>query len=342
MDRTEVQILRKLKVSPLDLWQIINLQDGDIKETLSVLRNLNNKGMVVFEGDKVRLSDSGALELSRLGIIEYQKVKCDCCKGKGLVVEGFFRHKMEVFEKVFLNRPVETAEFDQGVVPPENSFRRVEFLYERGDLERRKILLLGDDDLTSVALSLTGMPESVHVIEIDSRIVDYINVAAKELNLRLSAEEYNATKPLPAHLRSAFDVFLTDPVETVKGTLLFLSRCAQSLRGKGSSGYFGLSHYESSLKKWFQIQMGLLEMGFVITDVLRDFNEYLLTGERILEEGFLVVKESPVEVKAPQYPWYRSTFFRLELVKELVPFAEGEVEWDRTLYFDEDTFVVKP
>lgn len=342
MTRTEIQILRKLKTSDLNLWQIINIQDEDIKETLETLKNLHSKHMIEFEGDLVHLSSKGMKTLEALGIRHYIDTKCNSCKGKGFLVTDFFKDNLDVFERIFLNRPSETAEFDQGVVPPENSLRRVEFLYERGDLEHRKIILLGDDDLTSIALALTQMPEEVFVIEIDERIVDYINEVSKKYNLRLAAKQYNAVKPLPEKLLGNYDVFLTDPVETVKGTLLFVSRCAQALKGVGSSGYFGLSHYESSLRKWIEIEKGLLEIGFVITDILRDFNEYLLTGERILEEGFLVVKESPVKVLAPQYPWYRSTFFRLQLVSNFKPFIEGEIEWDRSLYFDDDTFVVRP
>ncbi len=341
INRTELQIIRKLILEPLNLWQIINIQDGDIKETLHALRNLQGQELVDFKGSLISISEKGKQILEHLSFPPYIDSGCKCCKGNGLIVAEGFKKVLDEFEKIFLNRPCETAEFDQGVVPPENSIRRVEFLYERGDLEKRKILLLGDDDLTSVALSLTRLPERVHVIEIDERIVNYINKVAKENSLNLSAEAYNAVKPLPGHLVKQFDVFLTDPVETVKGTLLFVSRCAQSLKGKSSSGYFGLSHYESSLRKWIEIERGLLNMNLVITDVLRDFNEYLLTGKRILQEGFLVVKESPVKVEAPNYPWYRSTFFRLELVSEVKPFIEGEVEWNRTLYFDEDTFVVR-
>jgi hypothetical protein len=83
-------------------------------------------------------------------------------------------------------------------------------------------------------------------------------------------------------------------------------------------------------------------MNLVITDVLRDFNRYLLVGERILTEGFRVVKESPVKPEPPDYPWYRSTFFRVEVVGKPKPLITGTVEWNREIYFDEDTYVALP
>lgn len=131
-------------------------------------------------------------------------------------------------------------------------------------------------------------------------------------------------------------------METVLGIRLFIARCVAALKGKGSAGYFGLSHYESSLRKWFAVEKDLLDTNLVITDVIRDFNKYLLVGERIIEKGFRVVKEAPFEVKAPDYPWYRSTFFRVELVREPHLLITEEVEWARELYFDEDTYVALP
>jgi len=131
-------------------------------------------------------------------------------------------------------------------------------------------------------------------------------------------------------------------VETVEGMKLFYSRCCEALRGKGCSGYFGVSHFESGLAKWMGVEKDLLRMNMVITDILRDFNDYLLTGERIIEKGFRIVTESPFEVKAPDFAWYHSTFFRVEAVKKPRPLITERVEWARELYFDEDTFVALP
>ncbi len=342
MDRTEFQILSHLIQSPMNLWQTINIQDGDIKHTLETIKHLHDERLIKFKGDRIELTDEGKLLLQEQGIETLIDSKCAACGGKGLVVNESFNDILAHFRGIFNNRPSETAEFDQGVVPPENSIKRVEFLYERGDLHGKSIMFLGDDDLTSVAMALTKLSSRIVVIEVDDRIVNYINSIASYEKLNLEAYTYNAVKPLPKEFVGSFDTFLNDPVETVKGMRVFLSRCAQSLKGKGSAGYFGISHYESPLKKWHEVEKDLLAMNFVITDVLRDFNEYLLMGERILKEGYSVVEESPIKVNPPDYAWYRSTFVRLELVDSPNPLVKDEVEWDRSIYFDEDTFVVRP
>ena len=342
MDRTEYEILRNLLNSTMNLWEMINIQDGDIKHTIEILKKLTEEGFIKIKGDKIVLSEKGKEYLKENGVGEFVDSKCKLCDSTGFVISERFKGPLEEFRRVFLNRPLETAEFDQGVVPPENSIRRAEFVYERGDLERKKMLFLGDDDLTSIAMALTKLPDEIHVIEIDRRIVNYINKVSKEMNLPVSAHLYNAVDPLPEEFTGKFDTFLTDPVETVKGMRVFISRCLLALKGEGSAGYFGLSHYESSLKKWLDIEEDLIAMSLVITDVLRDFNKYLLIGERILKEGFRVVKESPVKPEPPDYPWYRSTFFRVEVVGRPNPLVTGTVEWNREIYFDEDTYVALP
>ncbi len=341
MDRIEYQVIRSLSKSSLSLWQIINAQDGDIRSTIAVLKRLKERGFIDSDGYNITLTSSG-----RDFVLSYMKEfvdsKCPRCFGTGLIINERFKKTLEDFEKIFEGRPLESAEFDQGVVPAENSVRRVEFIYKRGDLEGKSILFLGDDDLTSVAMAMTELPGEIVVIEIDERVVNYINEVSRKLGLNLQAYIYNAVNPLPEELKGRFDTFLNDPVETVKGIRVFLSRCVAALKGEGSAGYFGLSHYESSLKKWIQVEKDLLSMNLVITDVLRDFNVYLLTGERILKEGFRVVVESPFKPTAPDYPWYRSTFFRVEVVGCPNPLVTETVEWNRDIYFDEDTYVALP
>ncbi|WP_050981308.1 bis-aminopropyl spermidine synthase family protein [Caldisericum exile] len=341
MDRTSLQILRAVWKKPLDVWELVIMQDNDIKNTYETLNSLKDKGLIEYSKNKIKITEKGIDELIKENAIPYIDTKCEYCRGK-IYDPKNFKEILDVFKEIFANRPMETTEFDQGVVSEENSVRRLEFVYERGDLEGREIFFLGDDDLTSIVFALSKMPKRVVVFDVDRRIIEYIKEVSKKYNLNIEAYEYNASNKLDEKFVNKFDTFLTDPVETVKGMRLFLSRCVQSLKGKGAAGYFGLSHFESSLKKWYEIERDLLEMNLVITDMLRDFNEYLLVGERILHEGYYVVEKSPVEVLPPTISWYRSTFIRVELIDTAKPKIVESVSWDRSLYFDDETYVVRP
>jgi predicted methyltransferase len=218
-------------------------------------------------------------------------------------------------------------------VTPETTVRRLALMAQQGDLVGRDILLLGDDDLTGIAAALSGLPRRICVLDVDERIVSFVRDVARDRGWdHVYAEVYDARDGLPSYLRGQFDVFFTDPIDTVKGLLLFLSRCTEGLREPGSAGYFGLSYLEASWRKWRQIQQGILDMGFAITDMLGAFHDYQL--EDIVAQDW--ARMAPVPVKEPDIPFYVSTVYRLELVEEPRPLFFGRVEFGQDLYYDEE------
>src|SRR5690606_18245116 len=218
---------------------------------------------------------------------------------------------------------------------------RLALLAARRDLAGRDLLLLGDDVLTSVAAALPGLPRRIGVLDVDARIINYIrDVAPDPGRDHLQVDSYNELDRLPYQCPGQFDVFFTDPVETVEGLLLFVSRCTEGLRGPGSSGYFGLSYLEASWRKWRKIQQGILDMGFAITDMLGAFQDYQL--ENIVALGYPVARMAPVPVKEPDVPFYMSTVFRLELAEKPNPLFAGPVKLGRDLYYDDEACVTLP
>ncbi len=93
-----------------------------------------------------------------------------------------------------------------------------------------RIFVVGDDDLFSIAASLTGMPEKVVVVDIDERLINFINRMADEYSLSVEAFVYDVQQAFPDEFKKKFDVFVTDPVETIPGLKLFLSRGVSSLK----------------------------------------------------------------------------------------------------------------
>jgi len=232
--------------------------------------------------------------------------------------------------------------YDQGVIDNESAISRFLYMLSRGDLYKKKIIILGDDDLMGILFSLSGIVDEITVLEIDERLVNYINFVKKEKNLKnIEAYIYDARNPLENIFKNKFDTFFTDPVETVEGLLIFVSRMVEALKGDRCSGYFGLSSIESNIDKWFRIQKSLNEMNLVITDIRRNFSYYKLS-DNIIESDLLIVKENPFNIKNPNKLWYNSHLYRVEVNGEKKPKYTGKVDLGRDLYFDEFTYVVKP
>lgn len=343
MDRAREHILRELSTGPKTYWQL--LAQGSIQPSLLIqtLQGLEKEGIIAYPSQAFTLTKEGRVLLQHLGFKERILGVCPRCRGRAHVVHPALEGLLQEFKRIAAERPEATQEFDQGPIPPENTLLRVVVLYERCDLEGKDLLLLGDDDLTSVAAALTGLPRRIHVLEADPRLVEFLADLAKRYRWEgFQVERYDVRWPLPPQLRGSFDTFLTDPTETLLGFSLFLSRTAAGLKGKGSAGYFGLSHLEASREKWQEIQRRLLGMNFVITDAIRGFHEYALDPEGIMAGPYRVVTECPYPLPQPRLNWYTSTFFRLELAGEPRPYFEEAVSVGRDLYYDEEAYVTLP
>ncbi len=285
------------------------------------IREMEKEGVIEIDGGMVRLSSKYREKYSSLKGID--DITCSYCEKTGVEIKGYFKDLLDKWKKVTKSRPEAVEVFDQGFISPEGVIRRVAYIYERGDLLDSEIFIMGDDDLLSIALALTKLPKRVQVVEIDERLVSFINEVAEKENLPLKANIFDAQYALPDEFKGKFDVFITDPVETLPGFTLFVSRATSSLKGIGSAGYLGLTTIEASREKWFEIEKRFLEMGFVITDIKRRFSVYPLDDisfSRYQEKCQVYQK---IGVRADK-DWYTSSFFQIRGCKRAQIHCRGD------------------
>ncbi len=338
MQRLHYLILRELTTGEKTYWELLKKVYAQASMVIASLKELERDGFIKSSASGFCLTDK-AKALFPIRNTYYSSPLCKYCNGKGYLIENYLEF-LEQFKNITSNRPKAIPDFDQGPITPEGTILRVLVLYERGDLEGREILFLGDDDLTSIAAALTGYPKRMVVLEADERIVNFINENVEKIGLNsLQAMVYDVRNPLPQELRRSFDTFLTDPVETLRGFNLFLSRCALSLKGEGSAGYFGLSHLEASYRKWHEIQGNLNRMNFVITNIWGSFHEYMLDPREIMERGYRIVTHAEWDINSPDMNWYTTSLFRIELISDPKPLYADQVNWGRELYYDEEAYV---
>ncbi|RLI72921.1 putative methyltransferase, partial [Archaeoglobales archaeon] len=281
------------------------------------------------------LTDDGLKLCEDLGVKRVNEFTCEYCEGTGYVI--LFKDVLEEYARIAKDRPEAIEKYDQGFISLDGVIKRVEFIYERGDLVNSKMFIVGDDDLLSIAASLTGFPEKVVVVDIDDRLIDFINETAKDYKLPIEAIVYDVQKVFPEELKGKFDVFVTDPVETIPGLKLFLSRGVSTLKGVGCAGYFGITTLEASRRKWYEIQKIIHEMGFIITDLRRRFNVYPQDDKNFFrfQDKLPIVKKIGAKI---DYNWYKSTLYRIEAVKQPKPIVEGEMTIDEKVYKDDESW----
>ena len=147
-------------------------------------------------------------------------------------------------------------EYDQFTATLETTARRAMLLNFFEDVKGKRILFLGDDDFTSVAVSHIGKPARACVLDIDPRILDGIKEASAGEKLDIETVKYDARKSLPNELRGKFDVVFTDPPYTTEGVSLFLSRAIEALDTKGNQAariYFCYGNSDRAKERFLPI-----------------------------------------------------------------------------------------
>lgn len=309
-ERDAERILASVLTSE-DIWRIIDLSDVPVMALCAALRAMRAVGWVEFTGGRVRLTRAGHGMIRAAGIAPALELRCGRCGGRGVEL-GPVAEVADRFRKIAASRPEAIQDYDQGYVTEESTLYRVAVMWARGDLAGKELLVLGDDDLVSLAAALTGAPKRVVMLDIDPRLVDFVREVGKEEGLEVEAVRHDLREPLPEELVLGFDTFFCDPTESLRGFLAFAGRGISALRGPGSAGYMGLTRREASLSKWQAIQRELLSAGAVLTDLRDDFHDYVNWSyiETMRAWDHLPVKRVP----GRNEPWYRSALLRIELV----------------------------
>lgn len=204
---------------------------------------------------------------------------CPICHGRGIVIAGDLDSQVQRLERVFQQSPIVDVTLDQAPCLAETSMRRALYMYQHGALEGKRVIILGDDDLVSLAIGFLGqdlgsrLTERLTVVEADQRWIDLVQGVSEAENLGIECVQHDLRDPLPESLRHQFDVFETDPPYTTEGMTLFVSRAIQALRpGDGQQGFLSYGH--KSPAEMLRAHQNLVNMGLVVREVIPSFNDY--------------------------------------------------------------------
>lgn len=316
-----------------DFWVSLPLIDQPFNVAAETAKVLHEKGYIEFKGTEIILTEEGKRWAEENYIKPLIISTCERCSGRGISLE-LFSEVLERFKEIAKSRPSAIVDYDQGYVTPETTVSRVALLAQKGDIQGKDLFVLGDDDLLSIAAALSGFPKRVVVVEIDERIVKFIEDVSKAEGLNIEAIPLDLRNPLPESVLKSFDTFWTDPPETVEALELFVGRGIAGLKGPGCAGYFGVTYSESDRFKWRKFQQVITgRLGAVITDMIPNFNEYV-NWDYLLDTIRNDIE--PLRFK-PSINWYRSTQYRIVILEDTPIFNEPAT--GKEIYVDKDALV---
>ncbi|SPL98493.1 unnamed protein product [[Actinomadura] parvosata subsp. kistnae] len=151
---------------------------------------------------------------------------------------------------------------------PDTVLRRALLLGARFWLPGTRLLCVGDHDLTSLAVKLVHPETDVTVVDVDERILAYID----EQRLGVRTRWADLRLGLPASAKD-HDLALTDPPYTPEGIGLFVARAVEGLKDGGRVLLaYGASERTPLLA--FKVQQELSELNLAYEAIYPDFNRY--------------------------------------------------------------------
>src|SRR5580698_3509975 len=274
-------VLRAIARSePVAVREVSRMAELPVPIVAAVCNELRRRG-VVDRARPVRLTTAG-----RELLTAYHadlNVACQECAGSGFVVPAALAGLAALLDRAAA-APSAKPELDQTHCTVATKIRRVLAMHEEGALLGRRILLLGDDDLMSVAISAfaaavgaTAAIERLTVIDSDPDVLAWAADQISGTGIDAELVEHDLRHPLPGGLVGGFDVAYTDPPYTVAGAELFLSRAVSALApepGKHVFFSFGARRPDETL----QVQQLIGSMGLAVRALWPNFNEYLGAG----------------------------------------------------------------
>ena len=113
---------------------------------------------------------------------------------------------------------------------PETIAKRALYLTWTYDLDGAHLLCVGDHDLTSLAVTLAEPSSRATVVDVDDRLLAYIDESARRFDLDVTCARADLRLGLPVSLAGSAEVAFTDPPYTPVGIGLFLRRGLTGLR----------------------------------------------------------------------------------------------------------------
>jgi predicted methyltransferase len=262
------------RLEPVSVRVLGRSADLPVPIVAAVCGELRRRGLVAEERP-VQFTIEGRRRFSSACAIV--DTSCPTCGGRGIALSPPVARLRRDLAAVSDAVPPPLPELDQCHCTPKTKLRRVLALHAADAIAGRRILLLGDDDLISIALlrfvrQFGGTIDELVVADVDRRLLGFIAAELEGAPFPFRCVEWDVREPRAGR----FDTVVTDPPYTAAGARLFLTRSVESLAGPGSDIFFSFGSRRPGVQS--ELQRAIVEAGLEICSLRRDFNDYVGAG----------------------------------------------------------------
>jgi len=232
-----------------------------------------------------------------------------------------FEKLLGFFSQYSGSRPKPERNLDQFRATEETVLKRAVSLGSIENISQKQLLFLGDNDLTSLVFSLFYRADKITVVDIDPRILDFIEMVSRHEGFPISLIRHNLRDPLDKTVFKDYDIVFFDSPYTPLAVNTWLVRAMEATLGSGrnkkrkkpellsSKLYLMCYGYtDRSVEKGFKIQQIISSLGLIIQEKIRGYNKYY-GAESIGSQSDLYVIQPTPKVNIRQLDVARSQFY---------------------------------
>lgn len=272
-----------LTAEPAAVREISRLAELPVPIVAAACNELRKRGVIATQRPVRFTADGHAAVAAAIGAA-MSRPTCAACAGRGVVIPAELSGLAAELHKAADAAPAAKLELDQTHCTVDTKISRVLRLHEANALAGQRILLLGDDDLVSVAIAgfAARTPDQaalrrLTVLDTDPDVLAWIADQLDGTGVHAELVQYDLRQPLPPTLAAGFDVVVTDPPYTVAGAELFLSRAVSALAPEpGRHVFFSFGARRPA--ETVAVQRAMADMGLALRSLTPGFNEYLGAG----------------------------------------------------------------
>ncbi len=225
-----------------------------------------------------------------------------------------------IFSKYSDIRPNPDRNLDQFWATTETVLRRALLLGNIPDIDKKQLLFLGDDDLSSVAFAIFFKAKKITVIDIDSRLLQFLKTIAENEKLPIETFEHDLKNPLPSQFK-LYDTVFFDPPYTPEALNTWIARAIEATLGEGSKfkrkkpeflsqkHYFACYGYTGKeTERGLKIQKIITSRRLIIQEKIRDFNLYYKAKSLGFKSDLFLLQPTP-KVNIRKLDNIRSQFY---------------------------------
>jgi predicted RNA methylase len=191
----------------------------------------------------------------------------------GEEIKAKIREKLQSYKST---KPKDKRKFDQFAATEETVAIRVVKMLDEGDVQQRSIILLGDNDLTSIGIALTREAKRITVLDIDKNVLRTIKAISQDQGLEIETLQHDLRDPLPSEMEHQFDTVFSDPPYTIQGVGTFINQAIKSMRQRFDARiYLCYGNSDRARERELPIQQEITNRGLLIHEKNFQFNSYL-------------------------------------------------------------------